>query len=167
MYNGLKVMLHRLIRMMYALLMDKKTHFVAAGILNTLIDFTIFNFAIHFFGMAPWLANIISTSVAMVISFIINKKAVFRDGRAFNHTQFVAYILVTVAGLWGLQTLAIVGISGVIHPAAHSMLGSNAAKVLVPNIAKAIATVISAVWNYLWYDRVIFTRKGAGVVGWM
>jgi len=39
----------------------------------------------------------------------------------------------------------------------------------VPNVAKAVATVGSAIWNYLWYDRVIFTgqQKKTDIVEWM
>lgn len=152
-----------------SLLTGKQARFIAAGIFNTLVDFAIFNTLIHLFGFKAWVANICSTSVAMAISFVINKKAVFRDGQRFSHLQFGAYIAVTLAGLWGLQTVVIVGISDVLRPAAQSLLSSVSSRFLVPNIAKAVATVCSAVWNYFWYDRVIFngTPKKTDIVEWM
>lgn len=152
-----------------SLLTGKQARFIAAGIFNTVVDFAIFNALIHLFGFKAWTANICSTSVAMVISFVINKKAVFRDGKRFSHTQFAAYIVVTLAGLWGLQTIMIIGVSDTIRPIAQSFLSTSAGRFLIPNIAKAVATVASAVWNYIWYDRVVFngSSKKADVVEWM
>jgi len=151
------------------LLVGKQARFIAAGIFNTVIDFAIFNTLIHAFGFQAWVANICSTSVAMVISFVINKKTVFRDSKRFSHTQFAAYIAVTLAGLWGLQTIVIVGVSDIVRPVAQSFLSSTTVRLLVPNVAKAVATVGSAIWNYLWYDRVIFTgqQKKTDIVEWM
>jgi putative flippase GtrA len=149
--------------------MGKQARFIAAGVFNTLVDFAIFNALIHVFGFRAWIANICSTSVAMIISFVINKKAVFRDSKRFSHTQFAGYIVVTLAGLWGLQTVVIVGVSDVVRPVAQSFLSGATVRFLVPNIAKAIATIGSAVWNYFWYDRVIFAgqQQETDIVEWL
>lgn len=154
-------------------LTGKKVRFIAVGVLNTLVDFTIFNILIHALGMAPWVANLCSTSVAMVVSFLLNKHAVFKGGRSYSHRQFAAYVLVTAAGLWGLQTAVILVVSGALRPVLHTVTGGNvsapAMHLLVANIAKATATVLSAIWNYLWYDRVIFAHSSAKskVTEWM
>jgi putative flippase GtrA len=144
------------------LLANKKVRFIGAGILNTLVDFTGFNIAIFVLGLKPWMANILSASIAMVISFAVNKRAVFRYDKAARHTQFIAFIVVTAVGVWGLQTAVVVGGSAFLGPIAHrifdSLGRSGAVTWVVPNAAKALATVLTAIWNYLWYDHVIFAQ---------
>ena len=139
---------------------DKRLLFILAGLGNTAVDFVFFNLALVVLGFAPWLANIASTSVAMSISFLVNKHAVFRDGRTSSYRQFVAFVAVTAAGLWGLQTVIVVAATGILHPVARELFGlaGRSAQLLVPNVAKILATIASAVWNYFWYDRVIFAK---------
>ena len=153
----------------HPLLANKKVRFVAAGVLNTGIDFTIFNLAIFAFGFKTWLANLCSTTIAMVISYFVNKVLVFDDRQAMNHRQFLAFIAVTVVGLWGLQTVIVVGLSKALRPAAAAILGGSATTVhwLTSNVAKAVGTVASAVWNYLWYDRTIFVHSKVKPQEWL
>lgn len=146
------------------LMANKKVRFVAAGILNTGIDFLIFNLAIFAFGLRPWVANLCSTTIAMALSYFINKELVFQDRKAMSHTQFLAFIAVTAIGLWGLQTAIVISVSAVFQSTAPLQLFGIHRHVaadnwLVANFAKAVATVASAIWNYFWYDRVIFVNK--------
>lgn len=157
-----------------ALFANKKVRFMAGGALNTLVDFISFNILIFAFGASFWVANIVSTSIAMVLSFIINKQAIFKDKGGFRHTQALAFVVVTAAGLWGMQTIAVVGISDALRPVAHLVLDGTrfAADIswLVPNVSKTLSIVLSAVWNYLWYDRVIFAhtpKTAAELNEWM
>jgi len=143
-------------------LSSKKIRFMMAGGLNTVVDFASFNLLIFVFGAGFWMANILSTSIAMILSFILNKQAIFKDGTGFKPAQLAAFIAVTATGLWGMQTVAVVGIIHILQPVAHLMLDhtpyASAVHWLVPNVSKALAIVLSAVWNYLWYDRVIFAH---------
>ena len=139
-----------------SLLDSKKLRFVLAGLLNTLIDFAVFNALLHAFGAKLWLANLCSTTVAMIVSFTINKHAVFADRNRYSYRQFMAFVLVTALGVWGLQTLVIVSLTYLLQPIGRAALGTAAGRWLIPNVAKGIATVLSAIWNYLWYDRLVF-----------
>lgn len=141
------------------LFFGKKARFVAAGLLNTVVDFAGFNIGHFVFGLKLWEANILSTTIAMLLSFIINKRLVFGDNRVTRHGQFIAFILVTAIGLWILQTSVIVGVDALLKSVSRTTAHASAAKWLVPNIAKGIATVSSAIWNYFWYDRVIFAQS--------
>ncbi len=142
------------------LVADKRLLFVLVGICNTGIDFLLFNLGMVVFGLKPWEANLISTSVAMVFSFLANKHAVFSNSRKGGYGQFIGFVLVTLVGLWGLQTLIVVGASSVLHTFARQMLGlaGPGVQLLASNGAKGFATIASAIWNYVWYDRVIFAR---------
>lgn len=154
-----------------SLLSGKQLRFIVAGLLNTLIDFTVFNIVLHVFDAKIWLANVCSTTIAMIISFAINKNIVFGDRKRFSHLQFTTFILITAIGLWGIQTLAIVGINSVLNilasGTAHASKDSTLIRWVIPNIAKGVATIISAIWNYFWYDRVIFAHKNVDLSEWM
>lgn len=151
--------------------MSKQIRFIAAGLLNTAVDFSVFNVALHVFSTKIWIANICSTSIAMVVSFAINKKAVFGDGKQYSPQQFAAFVIVTAVGLWGLQTIIVVGMNNILRltivGAARSTGNSAAIRWIIPNVAKGMATIISAIWNYFWYDRVIFAKKDVSLSEWM
>lgn len=150
------------LQLLRQLLGSKKIRFMMAGGLNTLVDFASFNLLIFAFGAGFWMANIVSTSIAMLLSFVLNKQAIFKDGTGFSPAQLLAFIVVTAAGLWGMQTVAVVAIIHALRPVAHLLLDhtpyASSIRWLVPNVSKALAIVLSAVWNYLWYDRVIFAH---------
>jgi putative flippase GtrA len=107
----------------------------------------------------------------MVVSFAINKNAVFGDGKRYSPQQFVAFVIVTAVGLWGLQTIIVVGMNNILRltivKAAHSTGNSATIRWIIPNVAKGVATIISAIWNYFWYDRVIFAKKDVSLSEWM
>jgi putative flippase GtrA len=59
---------------------------------------------------------------------------------------------VTLFGLWVVQGLTIHFVLGGLHQfTLPEWVSTNAAKVL--------ATVVSLVWNYLWYSRLVFVDR--------
>lgn len=133
-------------------MMNEKIRFVLVGFVNTAVDFAVL-FVLVGIGMMPFAANILSTSAALLTSFVLNKKAVFRDTERGNYRQFTLFIVVTLAGIWGLQGLVIV----VVNEAAQAWLHMEGAGVLLAG--KVIATFFSLTWNYLWYSRVVFRQR--------
>lgn len=132
----------------------EKIRFAMVGVVNTIVDFGILSVLAIFFGLPVFIANIISTSCALMVSYLLNKKAVFGDGDKHNTRQIIKFLVVTLSGLWFLQSIVIVftwwvlyGIMGVYQSVLFLLVG------------KAFATVASLVWNYLWYSRFVF-RKG-------
>jgi putative flippase GtrA len=138
--------------------------FGLVGILNTLIDFVIFNLLSGPpVGLGLIQSNIISTTVAMMFSFITNKKLVFQkhDGSAVK--QALMFYAVTAFGLYILQT-------GTIHiltevwtwPTQLAVSFANAVgfsghdQFVAKNFAKAAGTVFSLSWNYIMYKKVVF-----------
>lgn len=132
---------------------SQKIRFGLVGVINTAVDFAVLNVLVGVFGLPLVPANIASTATAMVVSYSLNKKAVFRGSNGGNARQLVIFVVVTLVGLWLIQSVVIVG--------AHALLASvtSWSSVITLNVAKVIGTVASLTWNYLWYSRVVFRQE--------
>lgn len=134
---------------------EQKMRFVAVGGVNTVIDFGLL-FLLSSLGLPVLIANIISTTTAFCFSFFANKKYTFKTSGTDVKREIFLFVIVTLFGLWVLQTiiikLMIMSLSGV-----H--LSDNAALF----IAKVIATMVTLVWNYIMYSRVVFKKKDAEI----
>lgn len=121
--------------------------FAIVGGFNTALDFVLLFLFVYTIHMNEYVANILSTGICLVISFMLNRKWTFRsDG---NQTrQFALFLIVTLLGLWGVQTLLIWATS--------ALLGPWLSGPVLLFVAKLVATGGSLVWNYLLYDRIVF-----------
>lgn len=131
-----------------ALKNSTKFRFVLVGGTNTLIDFGLL-FTVKALGLPAIGANVISTTTAFVFSFFANKNYTFQTNGANIKREMILFTVVTLFGLWVLQSLAIKLIT-----AAISGLSLDDTATLL--IAKLGASAISLVWNYLLYSRVVF-----------
>lgn len=131
---------------------SEKIRFGAVGSINTAIDFVLLFLFSVVIGIPTIIANIGSTSCALTVSYLLNKKAVFRNTDSHNHRQVILFLVVTLAGLWIVQGVVIAISSPLLQ-----MIGLNDATVLL--LAKLIATAFTLVWNYLWYSRVVFRQQ--------
>lgn len=128
----------------------EKVRFGLVGIANTAIDFSIL-FTLTAFGIPVLIANIFSTSTAFCFSFFANKKYTFKvSGNAKR--EFLLFIVVTLFGLWGIQTLIIKVITSLLDP-------TTLPDQLILVIAKVLAIIASLIWNYTLYSRVVFKQK--------
>lgn len=131
-----------------------KLKFILVGLLNTAVDFGIFNLLLLAFNVQPVVASIFSTTTAMVVSFLLNRNFVFKRGGKFNGREALQFFGVTLVGLWVVQSLVISQVSGFLH----GMLFTPQAWAS-DDIAKVVAIGASTVWNYLWYSRLVFATK--------
>lgn len=72
------------------------------GILNTLIDFSLFSLLCLEYRLPGWKANVVSYSTAVVFSFITNRRFTFRAASmSYSHTidQFGRFLVVSLMGL--------------------------------------------------------------------
>lgn len=147
--------------------------FGAVGIINTAIDFFLFNLFSKFVfvgtsGVIP--SNIVSTTVAMIFSFLANKKLVFKathSSKSAYARQLISFLVVTAIGLYVIQ-ISIIYFLVHIWPAPLE-LGVRIIRSLgvtlfhdyfyINNGAKAVATIASMAWNYLIYKKVVFTHE--------
>lgn len=130
---------------------QSKVRFLIVGGVNTAIDFTLL-FLFTALGMQKIAANTLSTGVAFIFSFFANRQYTFKD--TSNRTirrQFVAFTLVTLAGLWVLQPLIILAIA----PFFEANIPNEQLALFV---IKVIATAASMVWNYILYSRFVFKK---------
>lgn len=131
----------------------EKIRYVIVGGFNTFLDFLIL-FVLVAFGLDKIPANYISTTVTMIISFFLNKSFTFesKDGNA--RKQFALFIIITASGLWIIQPIIITFVT-------WALAGLNLPAPVSLFIAKSVATVATLIWNYIWYSRAVFKKKGA------
>lgn len=136
--------------------------FATVGIINTAIDILLF-VSLRSAGTPIVLANICSTSVALIASLILNNKYVFQ-GRNLTWRIAVQYFAITLVGLWILQPIIITGVSRVNDHIGYieALFSDNGhTELLQTIIPKLVAIAVTTIWNYVWYSRVIFAQKHA------
>ena len=140
--------------------------FGLVGILNTLIDFGIFNVLTNKkIGLKKIPANLISTTTAMLVSFSLNRGFVFNATGGNIYVQSAEFFAVTAFGLYVLQNIVIwflldvwewpvelawkiVRLVKLDKVMSHEFVRKNA--------AKAAATLVSLTWNYLMFSFIVF-----------
>lgn len=125
--------------------------YAVVGFGNTAIDFGLL-FLLKSLGIPIELANICSTGVAFVFSFFANKKYTFKTTDTNVAREISLFIIVTLFGLWVLQTIVI---NLTMPMATHIVHNQNIALL----ITKLVATIVSLVWNYILYSKVVFVTQ--------
>ena len=129
----------------------EKLRFAVVGGANTLLDFSIL-FLLVALGLDRVPSNFISTGVAFIFSFFVNKSFTFKSTSGNVKKQFAIFLVITLFGLWVIQPIIIVATEYLI-----SDLGISDPVVLF--IGKLIATVATLVWNYTLYSRFVFKTR--------
>ena len=130
---------------------SQKVRFLLVGGTSTIIDFGLLFFAASA-GTPVLMANIISTGVAFCFSFLANKNYTFKTHGTNLKREISLFVIVTLFGLWVIQTVIIGAATPVI---AIATTNSNIQLL----IAKFLATVATTIWNYVLYSRVVFLHK--------
>jgi putative flippase GtrA len=137
--------------------------FAVVGVINTVIDFGLYNLLSSKAGFSLIEANMVSTTVAMIFSFFANRHVVFQDQTGSLTRQVISFFLVTAFGLYVLQTGTIAVLTHVWTGPVHGMVDLGHAigihghdALVIKNGAKIIGTVISLTWNYIVYKRLVF-----------
>lgn len=139
-----------------ALTYKKFVKFGSVGILNTVVDYGIFNFLIAGFDFRPFYANFISTTVALVFSYFMNKRYVFKHAGKFDVKSAALFFGFTAFGLWIIQG---VGLSLIVHWTQTNLPELYAEhEFLVVNGAKLVASVGSIAWNFTTYNSIVFKK---------
>ncbi len=125
--------------------------YVVVGVANTLLDLAIFSALALHFGVPSLFAHVASTAIVMSISFLLNRRWVFRSdaGAASTAAPFVA---VTLFSALVVQSAVITAVLA----SASSAAPSAAESVVIPG-AKIAAMAVGMVFNYLGY-RLVFDR---------
>ena len=126
----------------------KPLRFVIVGVINTIIDFGIMNI-LKLAGLSTITANTISTGIAMMCSFFLNKKYTFRNAGNNYVREVILFFIFTMIGIWGIQ-------NGAIYLITKYLPNFGLGDQLFANVAKLLASVFSLTWNYLTYNRFVF-----------
>lgn len=129
----------------------KPLTFAAIGAANTALDFGVL-FILRTLGLPAIAANTLSTSVAFVFSFIMNRKYTFKSSGNNIKRELVLFVVVTLFGLWVLQNIVI----WLLSPLIVSLGAGDSAALMVSKLA---ATAVSLTWNYFMYDNFVFKRQ--------
>lgn len=129
--------------------------FGVVGVVNTLVDISIFTMLRLMFNSNILFANTVSTSMALIVSLILNNNYTFKD-RTLTLKRAVLYIIVTLIGLWVLQPL-------IIHAAANTAERIISNTFLLVFIPKIVAIAVTVIWNYLWYTNIIFPNRSKNI----
>lgn len=131
---------------------DKKPiKFVLVGISNTILDFIVLN-VLLFCRVNILFANTISTGIAMLYSFFMNKKWTFRNAGNNYIGEVILFFIFTIIGIWIIQNGCIYLLNMVIPD-----LGLP--EIIYNNAIKLAASIPSLTWNYLTYNRFVFTNN--------
>lgn len=123
--------------------------FILIGGFNTVFDFSILFILTAFIGIPNIAANIVSTLIAFLISFVLNRTFTFNSTTKNIRRQFALFALVTLFGLWVLQSI-------IIYSLVPLLIGFGCDNTLALFVSKLIATMASLVWNYILYARLVF-----------
>jgi len=131
-------------------LSSKKWRFVLVGGFNTVLDFGLMN--IFRLLMPLVAANTISTGIAMLVSFFLNKKWTFRSTGKNYLREVTLFFVFTIIGIWVIQ-------NGFIWLIENFVPHFGLSDAVFANIAKIFASVPSLIWNYVTYNKIVFRDK--------
>ena len=130
---------------------NQKVRFGLVGILNTLIDISIYSL-LSWLGVWILVANFISTSCGMATSYGLNRVFTFESKSKNIRKELTLFLAITVFGLWVIQPLIIY----VTTDPARNLFGwlPSIFAILIP---KSCAVAVALVWNYNFYKRMVFS----------
>ena len=77
----------------------EKIKFVLVGGFNTVLDFCLFGLLANIIGIPKELANIISTTICIIISFLLNYKFVWKSKKSKKETA-PGFVIVSLFSAW-------------------------------------------------------------------
>ncbi|KZB83896.1 GtrA family protein [Amycolatopsis regifaucium] len=122
-----------------------QVRFGVVGILNTAID-ALGYALLATLGVPIFVANFISTTAGMLLSFTLNRNFTFRAKDGDIRRQAILFFAVTAFGLWVVHAAVIFAVTKLFP-------GIN---VFIPKLG---AIAVGMVWNYVLYKKVVF-RQG-------
>jgi putative flippase GtrA len=142
------------------LLSNEKVRFLLAGCANTALDFILLNVLVFAFATPTLVANAISVTLGICVSYLLNHFFVFRYNEPISLKRFAMFFLVTGFSSLVLQNLVILGFEALFGTDfGRSLLflpGEDGKQFLALNIAKATAVLLGLIWNFVFYKFVVF-----------
>lgn len=137
--------------------------FGAVGIINTAVNFAVLNFAFYALHQNRYMASVIATGVAVLVSFSLNRSFVFgSNGRPVQ--QLLLFVAVTLSGVLLVQNLVYAAASNVIDGHAEGLVQliqsvsglQLAASFVTINLSNVLGALGAMAWNYNGYRLFVF-----------
>ncbi len=148
---------------MSGLLGQQLARFASVGVLNTLVDLIFFNIFRRFKNIKPVVASYISSTIAMVQSYLLNSSWTFQgNGSAseiikFFGTTIVSIYVVHNGIVWIFTTKILApGIFFAKIAKKLPLVNRFSESFIKDNSAKIFAVFTSLVWNFLFYKFWVF-----------
>ncbi len=142
------------------------TKFVSVGIINTLVDLGFFNLFRRIKGFSATVASYISTTIAMIGSYFLNKSWTFAS-KGNSTSEAIKFFTITILGIYVIH-------NGIVFLLTKKILwpGKLALKIVrifpflnklsdtfvTDNFAKVCAIAITLVYNFIAYKFLVFAK---------
>ncbi len=139
--------------------------FCIVGVALTAVDFMLFRWVHESARWNRYATNILSTSVAIVISLLANWYLVFRPEQFLQGSMVLRFLLVTLISAWGIQNailfvlakwLAIDPLFQRLLAASARLPGKSNAMLTSLGMHKLAAVSCGLMWNFCWYRWWVF-----------
>lgn len=127
----------------------EKIRYVVVGCFNTVLDFCLYGLLANIIGVPQILSSIISTTICVSISFVLNYKFVWRSTKSLKYT-IVGFLVVSLFSAWVVQSIVI-----------NLTILALGASWFTNLVAKAFGSLCGMVTNYLGYKYVFKTKNDA------
>ena len=140
---------------------QRLVRFLAVGCFNTVFDISLLLFFFKIVGLPELVANTLSVSIAVSVSYVLNHKVVFRHPQNYSFANYLRFFAVTGFSIIVIQDLVIYVVTKKLWVLADAatvtvMQHQLPAKTLELLGAKASAVVFGLAWNFLLYKYVVF-----------
>ncbi len=140
--------------------------FVSVGIINTLVDLGFFNVLRKIKGFSATTASYVSTTIAMIGSYFLNKSWTFA-AKGDSASQALKFFTITILGIYIIH-------NGIVYLLTKKVLwpGKLALKIVrwlpflnklsdsfvTDNFAKVCAIAVTLVYNFFAYKFLVFVK---------
>lgn len=143
---------------------QRPARFICVGIINTLVDLAILNTLVSVFKLQPLIANLISASVSITLSYFLNHRIVFRQKQSHSLSKFAKFFAVTGLSILAIQSLVISIVTHILgtsqtvayHLLVNMDINDLSTKIVNLNTAKLAAVILGMGWNYIFYHKIVF-----------
>ncbi len=157
-------------------LSSKQVRFLVVGTTNAAVDITVLNLLVHIFKVEPTdnlamlIFNSISVSAAIITSFLLNKRFVFKPKGVVGGSGFWKFAGISLIGAYVINNtilnLSIAHMGGLVDFVYRFMPTLGLGGFITRNfitifIAKLVAGLCSMVWNYWAYGKFVFKDSAA------
>lgn len=139
----------------------KVVRFLVIGCFNTAFDISLLLSILKILDWSPLIANSLSVSIAVTVSYFLNHRIVFRETSGYTFKKYLHFFLVTGLGVILIQDVVIYLVIDkfwVISQAKTWRLLGHATSLRTLELlgAKLSGVVIGLAWNYLLYKYLVF-----------